>query len=104
MKDVSPGVAREEPTFYFVNDGIERALQQARASAGDRDIRISGGADVIQQYLSWGVVDEIEIALTPVLFCGGRRLFENISETVPGYRIDNILPTPLATHIRYIRS
>ena len=71
-------------TFYFVTDGIESALEQARASAGERDIRISGGANVIQQYLSAGVVDEIEIALVPVLFCGGRRLFENISETVPG--------------------
>jgi dihydrofolate reductase len=59
---------------------------------------------VIQQYLSAGVVDEIEIALVPVLFCGGRRLFENISETVPGYQIDSVLPTPLATHLRYLRS
>jgi dihydrofolate reductase len=91
-------------TFYFVTDGIESALERARASAGERDIRISGGANVIQQYLSAGVVDEIEIALVPVLFCGGRRLFENISETVPGYQIDSVLPTPLATHLRYLRS
>ena len=90
-------------TFYFVNDGLESALEQARASAGARDIRISGGANVIQQYLSAGVVDEIEIALAPVLFCGGRRLFENISDTVPGYKIDNVIPTPLATHLRYTR-
>jgi dihydrofolate reductase len=90
-------------TFYFVNDGIESALEQARASAGERDIRIAGGANVIQQYLSTGVVDEIEIALAPVLFCGGRRLFENISETVPGYKIDSVMHTLLATHLRYIR-
>jgi len=90
-------------TFYFVNDGLESALEQARASAGVRDIRISGGANVIQQYLSAGVVDEIEIALAPVLFCGGRRLFENISDTVPGYKIDNVIPTLLATHLRYTR-
>jgi len=90
-------------TFYFVNDGIEGALEQARASAGDHDIRIAGGAHVIQQYLSAGVVDEIEIALAPVLFGGGRRLFENISETVPDYRIDSAVHTPLATHLRYIR-
>ena len=90
-------------TFYFVNDGLESALEQARSSAGVRDIRISGGANVIQQYLSAGVVDEIEIALAPVLFCGGRRLFENISDTVPGYKIDNVIPTLLATHLRYTR-
>lgn len=91
-------------TFFFVNDGIESALAQARASAGDRDIRIAGGANVIQQYLSAGVIDEIEIALAPVLFCSGRRLFENISETVPGYKIDTVTPSPLATHLRYIRA
>jgi dihydrofolate reductase len=55
-------------TFYFVNDGAERALALAREAAGDRDIRISGGANVIQQYLNLGVVDELEIALVPVLF------------------------------------
>ena len=91
-------------TFYFVNDGIKSALEQARAFASGRDIRIAGGANVIQQYLNVGVVDEIEISLAPVLFCGGRRLFENISDTVPGYQIDNVIHTPLATHLRYIRS
>src|SRR5690242_6494438 len=55
-------------TFHFVNDGPQRALELARASAGARDIRISGGADVIQQYLNLGVVDELEIALAPVFF------------------------------------
>jgi len=86
-----------------VNDGIESALAQARASAGERDIRIAGGANVIQQYLSKGVIDELEIALAPVLFCGGRRLFENISDTVASYKIASVLHTPLATHLRYIR-
>ena len=90
-------------TFYFVNDGVESALAQARVSAGERDIRIAGGANVIQQYLSKGVIDELEIALAPVLFCGGRRLFENISDIVPSYKIDKVLHTPLATHLRYIR-
>jgi hypothetical protein len=51
--------------FFFCNDGPAKALEQARAVAGDRDIRISGGANVIQQYLSMGVVDELEIALAP---------------------------------------
>ena len=91
-------------TFYFVNDGIESALRQARAAAGERDVRISGGADVIQQYLNTGVVEEIEIALAPVLFGSGRRLFENLDASVPGYKIDSVLPDPLATHIRYVRA
>src|SRR5205807_3664585 len=58
-----PWVRPGGTTFYFVNDGPERALELARKSAGNRDVRISGGADVIQQYLNLGVVEELEIAL-----------------------------------------
>jgi len=90
-------------TFYFVNDGPERALELARQAAGHRDIRISGGADAIQQYLNQGVVEELQIALAPVLFCGGRRLFENLREGVSTFRIDGILESPTATHLRYVR-
>lgn len=89
--------------FYFVNDGAESALRQARESAGGRDIRIAGGADVIQQYLNMGVIDELEIALAPVLFSGGRRLFENLHESVSQFRIDHVLDGPTATHLRYVR-
>jgi dihydrofolate reductase len=91
-------------TFYFVNDGLASALEQARKAAGDRDIRISGGADVIQQYLNMGVVDELEIAIAPVLFGGGRRLFENVNEGVAPFRIDRVVDTPDATHLRYVRA
>ena len=90
-------------TFYFINDGPERALELARESAGSRDIRIAGGANVIQQYLNLGVVDELEIALAPVLFGGGRRLFENLREPGPQFRIDKVLDSPAATHLRYVR-
>jgi dihydrofolate reductase len=90
-------------TFHFVNDGPERALELARESAGSRDVRIAGGADVIQQYLNLGVVDELEIALAPVFFGGGRRLFENLREPGPQFRIDRVLDGPSATHLRYVR-
>lgn len=90
-------------TFYFVNDGAEAALELARKSAGGRDIRIAGGANVIQQYLNMGVIDELEIALAPVLFNRGRRLFENLDESVSQFRIDNVLAGPAATHLRYVR-
>lgn len=99
-----PWVRPGGTTFYFVNDGPERALELARESAGSRDIRISGGADVIQQYLNMGVVDELEIALAPVLFGGGRRLWENVREPGPQFRIDRVLDTPDATHLRYVRA
>ncbi|HEY7943344.1 MAG TPA: dihydrofolate reductase family protein [Casimicrobiaceae bacterium] len=98
-----PWVRPGGTTFYFVNDGAESALAQARESAGARDIRIAGGADVIQQYLNMGVIDELEIALAPVLFIGGRRLFENLHESVSQFRIDKVLDGPAATHLRYVR-
>ena len=99
-----PWVRPGGTTFYFVNDGPARALAQAREIAGDRDIRISGGADVIQQYLNMGVIDELEIALAPVLFSSGRRLFENLHEGLPQFKIDRIFDTPDATHLRYVRA
>jgi dihydrofolate reductase len=98
-----PWVRPGGTTFYFVNDGLESALDQARKSAGDRDIRISGGANVIQQYLNMGVVEELEIALAPVMFGSGRRLFESVSESIPRFRIDKVVTAPDATHIRYVR-
>ena len=99
-----PWVRPGGTTFFFVNDGPASALEQARASAGDRDIRISGGAEVIQQYLNLGVVEELEIALAPVLFGSGRRLFENLREPAPQFRVDQVLSTPDATHLRYVRA
>jgi dihydrofolate reductase len=98
-----PWVRPGGTTFRFINDGPERALELARESAGSRDVRIAGGADVVQQYLNLDVVDELEIALAPVLFGGGRRLFENISDPGPRFRIDRVVDSPTATHLRYVR-
>ncbi|SCC94289.1 Bifunctional deaminase-reductase domain-containing protein (fragment) [Thiomonas sp. X19] len=58
---------------------------------------------MIQQYLNLGAIDELEIALAPVLFGGGRRLFENLREPAPRFRIDRVLNGPAATHLRYVR-
>jgi dihydrofolate reductase len=90
-------------TFHFVTDGPDRALALARAAAGARDIRISGGAAVIQQYLNLGAVDELDIALAPVLFGGGRRLFENLRDPLPQFRVDRVIAATDATHVRYVR-
>ena len=90
-------------TFYFINDGPDRALELARKSAEGRDIRIAGGADVIQQYLNLRVIDELEIALAPVFFGSGRRLFENLREPGSEFRIDRVIESPMATHLRYLR-
>lgn len=99
----TPWVRPGGTTFHFINEGPERALVLAREAAGGRDIRISGGADVIQQCLNLGVVDELEIALVPVFFGGGRRLFENLSEPGPQFRIDKVVDGKAATHLRYVR-
>ena len=98
-----PWVRPGGTTFFFINEGPERALELARESAGNRDIRIDGGADVIQQYLNLGAVDELEIALAPVFFGGGRRLFENLRDPSPQFRINKVLDSPAATHLRYVR-
>ena len=98
-----PWVRPGGTTFHFINDGPQRALELARKSAGDKDIRIAGGADVIQQYLNLGVIAELEIAVAPVLFSGGRRLFENIDDPGPQFRIDRVVEGPAATHLRYVR-
>ena len=98
-----PWVRPGGTTFFFVNDGPQHALELARQAAGTRDIRISGGADAIQQYLNLDAVDELEIAQAPVLFCGGQRLFDNLREPTPRLRIDQVLNGPDATHLRYVR-
>jgi dihydrofolate reductase len=72
-------------------------------SAITKDIRIVGGADVIQKYLNLGAIDELEIALAPVLFSSRRRLFENLHEPAPQFRIESVLAGPAAIHIRYVR-
>ena len=98
-----PWVRPGGTTFHFITDGPQRALELARAAAGSRDVRIAGGAEVIQQYLNLGAIDELDIALAPVLFGGGRRLFEHLREPAPQFRIDRVLDGPVATHLRYVR-
>jgi dihydrofolate reductase len=88
-------------TFYFINDGIESALRQACEVVGDRDIRIAGRANTILQYLNAGLVDEFSIALAPVFFGGGIRLFDGIDRRTVTVVIVEALHSPLVTHLRY---
>ena len=67
-----------DTTFTFVTGGIESALEQARAAAGDKDVHVSGGAEAINQYLAAGLIDELELHVVPVLFGRGRRLFDHL--------------------------
>jgi len=88
-------------TFFFVNDGIESALAKAREAAGAKDVRISGGRDVLLQYLHAGLVDELEIALAPVFLGEGLRLFEGIDRRKVGVEIVETVQSPSVTHLRY---
>ena len=88
-------------TFYFVNDGIESALRKARQVAGGKDVRIAGGANVILQYLNAGLVDEFDIALAPVVFGTGVRLFDGINRRKVVLDVVAAVHSPFATHLRY---
>lgn len=87
-------------TFYFVNDGIESALEQAKKAAGDRDIRIAGGANVVQQYLNAGLIDEFTIHYSPVFFGGGIPLFLNARDDIR-FKITKTIVSDSATHVMY---
>jgi dihydrofolate reductase len=91
-------------TFHFVTDGIESALEQARAAAGEHDVSIGGGASVVQQYLAAGLLDEIVVSLVPVLLGAGARLFDNLGEPGPRLRQVEAIEAPGVTHIRYARA
>jgi dihydrofolate reductase len=89
-----------DTTFTFVTDGIEAALEQARAAAGEKDVLIGGGADVINQYLAAGHVDELELHVVPLLLGGGARLFEGIGPTLELEQI-RVVEAPGVAHLRY---
>ena len=90
-------------TFHFVTEGIESALEQARAAAGDRDVSIGGGANVVQQYLAAGLLDELLVSVVPILLGGGAQLFDNLGEPTPKLRQVQAVGAPGVTHIRYRR-
>ena len=88
-------------TFHFVNDGIASALDRARAAAGDRDVRIAGGGATILEYVNAGLVDEFTIALSPVLFGTGIRLFEGVDAARVALEQVRAESTQRVTHLTY---
>lgn len=95
-----PWVRPGGTTFHFVNDGIKSALEQARKVVGNRDIRIAGGAKVIQQYLNAGLIDEFTIHYSPVFFGGGEQLFSGISKDV-NVKIKEAVGSKEVTHVTF---
>ncbi len=88
-------------TFYFVNDGIESALDQARNAAGNLDVRVAGGGATILEYVNEGLIDEFTIALSPVLFGAGVRLFEGVDAGRVALAPIRSESSPRVTHLTY---
>ncbi|MDX6413527.1 MAG: hypothetical protein QOH23_937 [Gaiellaceae bacterium] len=88
-------------TFTFVTDGIEVALEQAQAAAGERNVAVAGGANVVQQYLRAGALDEIQIHVAPILLGSGTRLFDDLGPALPELEITRVIQSPTVTHLRY---
>ena len=86
-------------TFHFVTDGIEAALAQAKAAAGDLDVKIGGGVSTVRQYLRAGLIDEAHLALSPVVLGQGEPLFAGIDLPSLGYRVAEAVPMELAPHL-----
>lgn len=95
-----PSVEMEGGTvFHFVTDGFEAALARAREAAGSRDIRIGGGVATVRQYLSAGLIDQMHVAVAPILLGSGESLFAGIDLPRLGYQVTEFVPSEKATHI-----
>ncbi|WP_328994029.1 dihydrofolate reductase family protein [Kribbella sp. NBC_01245] len=88
------------PLVTYVQDGIESAMAQAKAAAGDKNVQLRGGAYTVREALAAGVLDEVQIHLIPVLLGRGRRLFDVLPAEIE-LEIVEVINTPAATHIRY---
>jgi dihydrofolate reductase len=86
-------------TFHFVTDGIHSALRQARDAASGKDVRVGGGASTIRQYLREGLIDEMHVAISPILLGSGEPLFTGIDALKLGYECAEHVVTPAATHV-----
>jgi len=90
-------------TFHFVTDGIESALERARDAAGDSDVRIGGGVGTIQQYLRSGLIDDMHVAIVPILLGRGERLFDHLDGGLDGYDCVEFVASPTVAHARIAR-
>jgi dihydrofolate reductase len=90
-------------TFTFVTDGIQSALAQARRAAAGKDVALAGGAKAAQEYLSAGLVDEMEISVAPILLGAGERLFEGVGTDLHGLRLVRTVAAPGVTHLKFAR-
>jgi dihydrofolate reductase len=95
----APLVMQGGTTFHFVTEGAAAALERAREAAGGKDVRVGGGVNVIQQYLRQRLIDEMHLAISPVLLGAGERLFEGVNLAALGYACTQHRATARATHV-----
>ena len=89
-----------DTTFHFVTDGIEAALERAVDAADGNDIRVGGGAATVQQYLRAGLIDDLHLAIVPILLGNGERLFDHLDGGPDGYKCVEFVSSPAVTHVR----
>ena len=89
-----------DTTYTFVTDGIEAALDRARAAAGEKDVLIGGGAKTINQFLAAGLVDQLGLHVVPIILGGGARLFDGVGPEV-GLELVRVIDAPGVTHLTY---
>lgn len=94
-------LAKSDTTFTFVTDGIESAVERAKAAAGEKNVGIGGGANTAQQALKAGLVDEVQLNVAPVLLGGGVRLFEGLGPDDAEFELVRVIEGPRATHLKY---
>ena len=94
-------VAKGAGTFVFVTEGVESALEQAKAAAGDKYVVVGGGANIAQQYLNAGLVDEIQIHLIPILLDQGIRLFDQIGIEQIELETTRVIESTSVIHLRF---
>lgn len=94
-----PIVMEGGTSFIFVTEGIEAALEQAKAAAGENDVKIGGGVSTVRQYLQAGLVDELHYAISPVVLGKGEAMFDGIDLPALGFSVTEHIATDRATHI-----
>ncbi|WP_433759811.1 dihydrofolate reductase family protein [Nocardia sp. CA-135398] len=90
-------------TFHFVNESPEEVLRQAFKAADGQDVRLAGGSSAIRQFLRAGLVDQMHLAVVPILLGAGERLYDDL-DALPGYEINSVLHSPAVTHVTFTKS
>ena len=94
-------VVKGDTTFEFVTGGIREALDRANVAAGEKNVIVMGGADVLRQFLAAGLVDELTLTIAPVLLGAGKRLFDGFSRTDLVFERTAVVESPFASHLRF---